>query len=162
VLHLSVPFTALVLLQRLKARFPTARVVRPSPIHLGVHHCLKSHVRRHLFEQVLGNRRPRHVHSSRDQPERCAVTSNGNSPSTSKRSSSFETMVKRDFNGPGPYPTYLHSVSSNRTENSEASQPFSSSISPLPSFGHVPAKDASPPPNPIQQQPHQPHVLLLR
>jgi hypothetical protein len=73
---------------------------------------------------------------------------------------SFEAMVKKDFNGPGPYPTYLHSMFSKRIENAEASQPFTSSTSPIPSFAHAPPKDASPPPKPVQQQPHQPHVPL--
>ena len=73
---------------------------------------------------------------------------------------SFEMMVKKDFNGPGPYPTYVLSMFSKRADPSETAQPFTSSTSPIPSFGHGPPKESSPPPKPLQHQPHHPHMPL--
>jgi hypothetical protein len=67
----------------------------------------------------------------------------------------FETMVKRDFRGPGPYPTYsLQMVSkkaANITSSSTPMPPPNSSSSPIPSFGE--GHTSSSPPRPVQPAP---------
>src|SRR4051812_41173736 len=73
---------------------------------------------------------------------------------------SFEMMVKKNFNGPGPCPTYVLSMFSKRVDPLDAIQPLTSSTSPIPSFDQGLLKESTPPPKVIQQQSHQPYLPL--
>jgi hypothetical protein len=64
----------------------------------------------------------------------------------------FEEMIRKDFVGPGPYPTYIL-PSTKKSTPPPTANPFAavSSTSPSPSYGQrypSPPKSAFPPPNP--------------
>jgi hypothetical protein len=61
----------------------------------------------------------------------------------------FETMVKKDFAGPGPYPTYLMSMFSKCATDQTPSEALNSSTSPIPSFGHYNGLPMQPPSTPL-------------
>jgi hypothetical protein len=71
----------------------------------------------------------------------------------------FETMVRKDFNGQGPYPTYVMSMFSNKKPESSSPPshpplpPPNSSTSPIPMFGNTNSSTPPPPPKtPYEQQ----------
>jgi len=162
-LHQSVTFAALVLLQRLKARFPTARGSSGHRLYISAFMiaskvmCDDTYSNKSWGIVAQGMFTLREVNQM--EREMCSYLEWELNVDT-KTLKSFEAMVRKDFNGPGPYPTYVLSMFSKRVDPSETTQPFTSSTSPIPSFGHGPPKESSPPPKPIQQQPHQPHVPL--
>ena len=75
----------------------------------------------------------------------------------------FEDMVRKDFAGPGPYPTYVLQTISKLAATS--SNPFpaialNNSTSPIPSFGPRHASPPKPTPPPPQSHHHQNPALL--
>ncbi len=136
-LHLAVTFAALVLLQRLKARFSSARRFFWSPaLHPGVHDFLKSDVRRHLLEQVMVHRRSRHVYSAESQPDGTRdVQLLG--LAHCRRSDPHQLRA----GGQGGFSVntaYLSELPFKRAARAEASTPInekSNSASPIPTFG---------------------------
>jgi hypothetical protein len=164
-LHSSVTFASLVLLQRLKARFPTARGSSGHRLYISAYMiaskvmCDDTYSNKSWGIVAQGMFALREINQM--EREMCSYLEWELNVDT-KTLRSFETMVKKDFHGQGPYPTYVLSMFSKRVDPAESVQPFTSSTSPIPSFGHGPPKDASPspPPKPVQQQPHHQHPPL--
>jgi hypothetical protein len=152
-LHPSVTFAALVLLQRLKARFPTARGSSGHRLFISAFMIASkvicddtysnkswSIVSQGMFSLREINQMEREMCSYLDWELTVDIPILTN----------FETMVKRDFRTPGPYPTYsLQMVSRKATASPCHSSPPNTSTSPIPAFSHrhpSPPKPLQPPP----------------
>jgi hypothetical protein len=159
-LHQSVNYAALVLLQRLKARFPTARgssghrlfisaFMIASKVMCDDTYSNKSWgiVAQGMFSLREINQMEREMCSYLEWELTVDATILKN----------FETMVRKDFNGQGPYPTYVMSMFSSRKTDalppSHAAVPPNSSTSPIPMFGNT--HSSTPPPPPKTPYEHQ-------
>jgi hypothetical protein len=155
-LHVSVTFAALVLLQRLKARFPTARGSSGHRLFISAFMiaskviCDDTYSNKSWTIVAQGMFTLREINQM--EREMCSYLEwelTVDNPILAN----FETIVKRDFRGPGPYPTYsLQMVSkkaANATSSSTPMPPPNSSSSPIPSFGE---RHPSPP-KPLQPAP---------
>lgn len=160
-LHQSVNYAALVLLQRLKARFPTARgssghrlfisaFMIASKVMCDDTYSNKSWgiVAQGMFSLREINQMEREMCSYLEWELTVDATTLKN----------FETMVRKDFHGQGPYPTYVMSMfSSKKTDVSPPSHmpipPPNSSTSPIPMFGNT--HSSTPPPPPKTPYEHQ-------
>ncbi|KAL4268494.1 Cyclin-like protein [Pleurotus pulmonarius] len=127
-LHASVTFAALVLLQRLKARFPTARVI-----------CDDTYSNKSWSIVAQGMFTLREINQM--EREMCSYL-DWELTVDNPILANFETMVKRDFRGPGPYPTYSLQLVSKRaikaaasTSNTPVPPPHTTTTSPIPVFG---------------------------
>lgn len=160
-LHQSVNYAALVLLQRLKARFPTARgssghrlfisaFMIASKVMCDDTYSNKSWgiVAQGMFSLREINQMEREMCSYLEWELTVDATILKN----------FETMVRKDFNGQGPYPTYVMSMFSSKKHDISPSShppvpPPNSSTSPIPMFSNT--HSSTPPPPPKTPYEHQ-------
>lgn len=122
-LHPSVVFAALVLLQRLKARFPTARGSSGHRLFISAYMiaskviCDDTYSNKSWSIVAQGMFNLREINQM--EREMCTyldwelVVDNA-------ILSNFEMMIKRDFRGAGPYPTYSLKTVSRRAEKAES------------------------------------------
>lgn len=155
-LHSSVTFTALVLLQRLKAHFPTAHgssgrrlfltaFMIASKVICDAKYFNKSWltVGQGMFQLHEINRMEREMCQYLDWELNVE-------PDTLKE---FEDMVRKDFAGPGPYPIYdLPTISkpTTSTTNPFTVVPPNGITSPIPAFGPTDTSPPKPIPWPLQ------------
>ncbi|EGO00719.1 hypothetical protein SERLA73DRAFT_178625 [Serpula lacrymans var. lacrymans S7.3] len=154
-LHASVTFAALVLLQRLKARFPTARGSSGHRLFVSAFMiaskviCDDTYSNKSWSIVAQGMFQLREINQMEREMCQYLDWELNVDPVTLKE---FEEMVRKDFAGPGPYPTYILPPSS-KTSPPSTSNPFppaNTSTSPIPSFGHrypSPPKPPYPPPS---------------
>ncbi|KZP08319.1 hypothetical protein FIBSPDRAFT_922697 [Athelia psychrophila] len=152
-LHTAVMFAALVLLQRLEARFPTAR-------GSSGHHDTYSNkswgiVGRGMFQLREVNQMKREMCQYLDwelnvEPQTLAA---------------FEEMVRKDFAGPGPYPVYiLQNIS--KLAATTTTPTVNHSTSPIPCFGPRTSTPSKPimstptPPSPVRAAPPPPYAPI--
>jgi hypothetical protein len=134
-----------------------SRFLGASTVYICFHDRIKGHLRRHLFEQVKswsivgqGMFQLREINQMEREMCQYLDWELNVEPSTLKE---FEAMVRKDFAGPGPYPTYVLQTISKLAASS--TNPFpaiapNSSTSPIPSFGPrqaSPPKSTPPPPS---------------
>jgi len=147
-LHSSVTFAALVLLQRLKARFPTARGSSGHRLFISAFMIASKVICDDTYSNkswsIVGQGMFQLREVNQMEREMCQYLDweLNVEPSTLKE---FEDMVRKDFAGPGPYPTYVLQTISKLAATS--TNPFpaiapNTSTSPIPSFG---PRQASPP-----------------
>jgi Cyclin, N-terminal domain len=137
-LHQSVMFAALVLLQRLKARFPTARGSSGHRLFISAFMIASKVICDDTYSNKSWSIVAQGMFTLREinqmEREMCSyleweLTVDGSILAN------FEAMVKRDFRGPGPYPTYSLQMVSKKLQKSPSqavlagSQKFSSYIS---------------------------------
>jgi len=156
-LHSSVTFAALVLLQRLKARFPTARGSSGHRLFISAFMIASKVICDDTYSNKSWSIVAQGMFSLREinqmEREMCSYLEwelTVDNPILSN----FETMVKRDFRQAGPYPTYSLQMVSKKAANTSPPHsthvaPPNSSTSPIPSFGQrypSPPKPVQPPP----------------
>jgi hypothetical protein len=155
-LHSSVTFASLVLLQRLKARFPTARGSSGHRLFISAFMIASKVICDDTYSNkswsIVGQGMFQLREINQMEREMCQYLDweLNVEPSTLKE---FEAMVRKDFAGPGPYPTYVLQTISKLAATS--TNPFpaiapNSSTSPIPSFGPrqaSPPKSTPPPPS---------------
>jgi hypothetical protein len=155
-LHASVTFAALVLLQRLKARFPTARGSSGHRLFISAFMIASKVICDDTYSNkswsIVGQGMFQLREINQMEREMCQYLDweLNVEPSTLKE---FEDMVRKDFAGPGPYPTYILQTISKLAATS--ANPFpaiapNTSTSPIPSFGPrqaSPPKPTPPPPS---------------
>jgi hypothetical protein len=154
-LHSSVTFASLVLLQRLKARFPTARGSSGHRLFISAFMIASKVICDDTYSNkswsIVGQGMFQLREINQMEREMCQYLDweLNVEPSTLKE---FEAMVRKDFAGPGPYPTYVLTTISKLAATS--TNPFpaiapNTSTSPIPSFGPrsaSPPKSTPPPP----------------
>ncbi|KAF9243147.1 hypothetical protein BU15DRAFT_86565 [Melanogaster broomeanus] len=157
-LHPSVTFAALVLLQRLKARFPTARGSSGHRLFVSAFMlaskviCDDTYSNKSWSIVAQGMFQLREINQMEREMCQYLEWELNVDPVTLRE---FEVMIRRDFAGPGPYPTYILPSTTKATPPPTAN-PFASSSttgpSPSPSSGQrypSPPKPAYPlPTNP--------------
>ena len=149
----SITIAALILLQHLKARFPTAHESSGHCLYISVYMiaskvmCDDTYSNKSWSIVAQGMFTLREINQM--EHKMCGYLEWELNVDT-KTLKSFEMMVKKDFNGPGLYPTYVLSMFSKRVNPLDAAQPLTSSTSPIPSFGHGLPKESTPPPKVIQ------------
>jgi hypothetical protein len=156
-LHPSVTFAALVLLQRLKARFPAARGSSGHRLFISAF-MIASKV---IYDDIYSNKSwsvvAQGMFSLREinqmEREMCSYLEwelTVNNPILGD----FEAMVKQDFQSNGPYPTYSLQMVSKRAAKAAASTSATpipepnATTSPIPIFGprqSSPSKEPPPP-----------------
>jgi len=155
-LHSSVTFASLVLLQRLKARFPTARGSSGHRLFISAFMIASKVICDDTYSNkswsIVGQGMFQLREVNQMEREMCQYLDweLNVEPSTLKE---FEAMVRKDFAGPGPYPTYVLQTISKLAATS--TNPFpaiapNTSTSPIPSFGPQqvsPPKPTPPPPS---------------
>jgi hypothetical protein len=160
-LHSSVTFAALVLLQRLKARFPTARGSSGHRLFISAFMIASKVICDDTYSNKSWGIVAQGLFNLREinqmEREMCSYLEWELTVDNSILSN-FETLVKRDFCTPGPYPTYSLQMVSRKANISPSSYshpshipPPNSSTSPIPSFGQrhpSPPKPIHPPPPP--------------
>jgi hypothetical protein len=155
-LHSSVTFAALVLLQRLKARFPTARGSSGHRLFISAFMIASKVICDDTYSNkswsIVGQGMFQLREINQMEREMCQYLDweLNVEPSTLKE---FEEMVRKDFAGPGPYPTYVLQTISKLAATS--TNPFpavapNNSTSPIPSFGPRHASPPKPTPSPPQ------------
>jgi hypothetical protein len=159
-LHSSVTFAALVLLQRLKARFPTARGSSGHRLFISAFMIASKVICDDTYSNKSWSIVAQGMFTLREinqmEREMCSYL-DWELTVDNPILSNFEMMVKRDFRGPAPYPTYslqmvskkANIVSTSSSSPSTPVPPPNSSTSPIPSFG----QRQSSPPKPIQPPP---------
>ncbi|KAH7927453.1 hypothetical protein BV22DRAFT_1007019 [Leucogyrophana mollusca] len=157
-LHSSVTFAALVLLQRLKARFPTARGSSGHRLFVSAFMlaskviCDDTYSNKSWSIVAQGMFQLREINQMEREMCQYLEWELNVEPVTLK---DFEEMVRKDFAGPGPYPTYILPSTSKTTPPSTTIPfpPSSTNPTPAPSYGQrypSPPKPAYPPP-PVTQ-----------
>jgi hypothetical protein len=156
-LHSSVTFASLVLLQRLKARFPTARGSSGHRLFISAFMIASKVICDDTYSNkswsIVGQGMFQLREVNQMEREMCQYLDweLNVEPSTLKE---FEAMVRKDFAGPGPYPTYVLQTISKLAATSTNPYPAlapNTSTSPIPSFGPRQASPPkyTPPPPPI-------------
>ncbi|KAN0081278.1 hypothetical protein V8E55_008902 [Tylopilus felleus] len=154
-LHASVTFAALVLLQRLKARFPTARGSSGHRLFVSAFMlaskviCDDTYSNKSWSIVAQGMFQLREINQMEREMCQYLEWELNVDPVTLKE---FEEMIRKDFVGPGPYPTYIL-PSTKKSTPPPTANPFAApaSVSPSPSYGQrhpSPPKPVFPPPNP--------------
>jgi len=153
-LHSSVTFAALVLLQRLKARFPTARGSSGHRLFISAFMIASKVICDDTYSNkswgIVGQGMFQLREVNQMEREMCQYLDweLNVEPSTLKE---FEEMVRKDFAGPGPYPTYvLQTISKLASVSTTSTIVPNTSTSPIPSF----APRQSSPPRPIPLSNH--------
>ncbi|KAI9459964.1 hypothetical protein HD554DRAFT_2041724 [Boletus coccyginus] len=152
-LHPSVTFAALVLLQRLKARFPTARGSSGHRLFISAFMlaskviCDDTYSNKSWSIVAQGMFQLREINQMEREMCQYLEWELNVDPVTLRE---FEEMIRKDFVGPGPYPTYIL-PSMKKSTPPPTANPFAtpSNPSPLPSYGQrhpSPPKPAFPPP----------------
>jgi hypothetical protein len=165
-LHPSVTFAALVLLQRLKARFPTTRGSSGHCLFISAFMIASKVICDDTYSNKSWSIVAQGMYNLREinqmEREMCSYLE-WELTVDNAILANFQAMVKRDFRGPGPYPTYsLHMVSKKANSMNNATTasggatisqptppPSGTSTSPIPSFGQrnpSPPKPVLPPP----------------
>ena len=125
-LHTSVTFAALVLLQRLKARFPTARGSSGHRLFVSAFMlaskviCDDTYSNKSWSIVAQGMFQLREINQMEREMCQYLEWELNVDPVTLRE---FEEMVKKDFVGPGPYPTYIL-PSSSKTSPPPSTNPF--------------------------------------
>lgn len=143
----SVTFASLVLLQRLKARFPTARGSSGHRLFLSAFMIASKIICDDTYSNkswsVVGQGIFQLREINQMEREMCTYLDweLNVDPKTLKE---FETMIRNDFNQAGPYPTYVLQGAAKMVASTSMSQsaPPAISTSPIPSF--APRYDAAP------------------
>ncbi|KAH7883209.1 hypothetical protein F5I97DRAFT_1939054 [Phlebopus sp. FC_14] len=155
-LHPSVTFAALVLLQRLKARFPTARGSSGHRLFISAFMlaskviCDDTYSNKSWSIVAQGMFQLREINQMEREMCQYLEWELNVDPVTLR---DFEEMVRKDFAGPGPYPTYIL-PSTKKTTPPPTTNPFAPMLngpSPSPSCGQrypSPPKPVYPPPPP--------------
>ncbi|KAF4599926.1 hypothetical protein EYR40_007032 [Pleurotus pulmonarius] len=144
-LHASVTFAALVLLQRLKARFPTARGSSGHRLFISAFMIASKVICDDTYSNKSWSIVAQGMFTLREinqmEREMCSYL-DWELTVDNPILANFETMVKRDFRGPGPYPTYSLQLVSKRaikaaasTSNTPVPPPHTTTTSPIPVFG---------------------------
>ncbi|KAG1824326.1 uncharacterized protein BJ212DRAFT_1319395 [Suillus subaureus] len=140
-LHSSVTFAALVLLQRLKARFPTARGSSGHRLFVSAFMlaskviCDDTYSNKSWSIVAQGMFQLREINQMEREMCQYLEWELNVDPVTLRE---FEDMVKKDFVGQGPYPTYIL-PSSSKTTPPPTTNPFPpppAALAPTPSYGH--------------------------
>ncbi|KAG2120261.1 hypothetical protein DEU56DRAFT_928467 [Suillus clintonianus] len=154
-LHSSVTFAALVLLQRLKARFPTARGSSGHRLFISAFMlaskviCDDTYSNKSWSIVAQGMFQLREINQMEREMCQYLEWELNVDPVTLRE---FEEMVKKYFVGQGPYPTYIL-PSSSKTTPPPTTNPFPpppTALAPTPSYGHrypSPPKPTYPPPS---------------
>ncbi|KIJ15514.1 hypothetical protein PAXINDRAFT_77274 [Paxillus involutus ATCC 200175] len=161
-LHASVTFAALVLLQRLKARFPTARGSSGHRLFVSAFMlaskviCDDTYSNKSWSIVAQGMFQLREINQMEREMCQYLEWELNVDPVTLHE---FEEMIRKDFVGPGPYPTYIL-PSTKKTTPPPTANPFASSStgpSPSPSCGQrYPS-----PPKPVYQPPPNPSSAYM-
>ncbi|KAG1739136.1 uncharacterized protein EDB91DRAFT_1237581 [Suillus paluster] len=157
-LHSSVTFAALVLLQRLKARFPTARGSSGHRLFVSAFMlaskviCDDTYSNKSWSIVAQGMFQLREINQMEREMCQYLEWELNVDPVTLRE---FEEMVKKDFVGPGPYPTYIL-PSTSKTTPPPTTNPFPpppTGSTPTPSYSTStsPASTASPPTPPAME-----------
>lgn len=158
-LHQSVNYAALVLLQRLKARFPTARGSSGHRLFISAF-MIASKV---MCDDTYSNKSwgivAQGMFSLREvnqmEREMCSYLE-WELTVDARTLKVFEAMVKKDFQGAGPYPTYVLSMFTKKPlPATPPSNGLPQSTSPIPAFKHT---NSSTPP-PLSATPHERQTL---
>jgi hypothetical protein len=161
-----VTFASLVLLQRLKARFPTARGSSGHRLFISAFMIASKVICDDTYSNkswsIVGQGMFQLREINQMEREMCQYLDweLNVEPSTLKE---FEAMVRKDFAGPGPYPTYVLQTISKLAATS--TDPFpaiasNSGTSPIPSFSPrqaSPPKSTPPPSIPTNPEKHTSH-----
>ncbi|KAL0955762.1 hypothetical protein HGRIS_001976 [Hohenbuehelia grisea] len=159
-LHPSVTFAALVLLQRLKARFPTARGSSGHRLYISAFMIASKVICDDTYSNKSWSIVAQGMFTLREinqmEREMCSYL-DWELTVDNPILNNFEAMVKRDFRGPGPYPTYSVNLVSKRAMKAAASAsatpvppPHATTTSPIPSFAQ---QDKTPKPKPANPYP---------
>ena len=151
-LHASVTFAALVLLQRLKARFPTARGSSGHRLFVSAFMlaskviCDDTYSNKSWSIVAQGMFQLREINQMEREMCQYLEWELNVDPITLRE---FEEMIRKDFVGPGPYPTYIL-PSTKKSTPPPTANPFASpsNTTPSPSYGQrhpSPPKPVFPP-----------------
>ena len=136
-LHSSITFAALVLLERLKARFPTARGSSGHRLFLSALMIASKVICDDTYSNkswsIVGQGMFQLREINQMEREMCQYLDweLNVEPGTLKE---FEDMVRKDFTGPGPYPTYVLQTISKLAATATTPSPLSPPVTPLPLF----------------------------
>jgi len=162
-LHSSVTFAALVLLQRLKARFPTARGSSGHRLFISAFMIASKVICDDTYSNkswsIVGQGMFQLREVNQMEREMCQYLDweLNVEPSTLLE---FENMVRKDFAGTGPYPTYvLQTISKLANAATVSTIVPNTSTSPIPSF--APRQSSPPKPIPLSSIPHNPSQAYI-
>lgn len=160
-LHVSVTFAALVLLQRLKARFPTARGSSGHRLFISAFMIASKVICDDTYSNKSWSIVAQGMFTLREinqmEREMCNYL-DWELTVDNPILANFMDMVKRDFRGQGPYPTYSLQMVSKRAAKAAASTSATPmpepnvTTSPIPMFGQQRHSSTSPP-KPTQRPP---------